>query len=116
MSLLTLWLLFVVLPGLRGLTPGLFACSTILIGIYGGWFIISLVEGSPHKPPVFLRNLGVFLLILASIISVTTPDKKSIMIIAGAYSVTNVEGIEKLPPNIVRAANDYLESLTNENK
>jgi hypothetical protein len=39
------------------------------------------------------------------------PSEKALYKIIGAYAVTNIEGVEKLPPNIVKAANNFLEGL-----
>jgi hypothetical protein len=40
------------------------------------------------------------------------PTTKEAYIIAGGYYVTNLEGVEKLPPNVVKAANKFIEQYT----
>ena len=56
------------------------------------------------------RNLIIYSIITA-FISSFIPSEKSVYKIIGAYAVTNIEGIEKLPPNLVKAANNFLKGL-----
>ena len=44
------------------------------------------------------------------------PSSKQTMYLIGGYAATNVENIEKLPKNVVDAANKFLESYTDKKK
>jgi hypothetical protein len=44
------------------------------------------------------------------------PSSKQMMYMIGGYAATNVENIEKLPKNVVNAANKFLESYTDKEK
>lgn len=52
--------------------------------------------------------------ILFGIIGAVVPTTKGAMVGVGVYAVTNVDGIEKLPPALVDAANDYLSQAKND--
>ena len=45
-------------------------------------------------------------------VSVFVPSSKQMMYLIGGYAATNVEGVEKLPKNVVNAANAFLEQYT----
>lgn len=53
--------------------------------------------------------VAVFVLLVAALI----PSKQDLYFIVGGSYVTNIEGIDKLPPNIIKATNVFLESLGN---
>lgn len=59
---------------------------------------------------------GKYIIIFVSVLfaSALLPGKAAIYTIAGGYLVTNVEGIEKLPPNMMGAANSFLEKFAKE--
>lgn len=40
------------------------------------------------------------------------PSERGMMTIVGGYFATNIENIEKLPPNLVNAANKFLEEYS----
>lgn len=42
------------------------------------------------------------------------PKASQMNMIVGGYYVTNLENIDKLPPNILKAANKYLEKINGE--
>jgi len=50
-------------------------------------------------------------LLITGSLSVFLPDTKQIYTLAGAYAVTNNQDVMKLPDNIAKAANAYLEKL-----
>ncbi len=56
-------------------------------------------------------KLFISLFLIFSIFSVLIPTERQIYQIVGGYSVTNIEGISKLPANLVGVANKYLEEL-----
>lgn len=44
------------------------------------------------------------------------PNEKQMMMLTGAYFVSNIEGIDKLPPNIIKAINSALENYGSDEK
>ena len=50
--------------------------------------------------------------VLLFFISVFIPTEKTMMYMIGGYAATNVEGVEKLPKNVINAANRFLEKYT----
>ena len=54
--------------------------------------------------------------IIFFLISSFIPSSKQMMYLIGGYAVTNVENIDKLPKNVVNAANKFLETYTFEDK
>ena len=48
-------------------------------------------------------------------LSVFIPSSKQMVYMIGGYAATNVEGVERLPKNVVSAANRFLEQYTNTN-
>lgn len=111
MSFFTLYLL-TVLPNLSCffamLTSITAIVPTVLIGIITG-----ATEELKH-----LRWLGLFipLSITLGLISNLIPNEKQMYTLVGGYYVTNIEGIDKLPKNIVGAANKFIETYTEESK
>lgn len=59
----------------------------------------------------YLRRAG-YAYALAALVFVTLPSERQMYVMAGAYAVTNIEGISKLPENAVGAANAWLERLS----
>lgn len=106
MSIFTLYLLTTVIPGfsmLLELLTGLGIIGTII-----GTVIISLINEEFHTR-VFKKACWIFIPI--AFLAIAFPNQKQIYtIIGGAYAL-NIEGIEKLPPNIVDAANNFLEKM-----
>lgn len=47
--------------------------------------------------------------IATGIVCLLSPSKESLYTIMGGYYVTHIEGIDKLPPNVVGAMNKFLE-------
>lgn len=58
----------------------------------------------------YAKKLSGFVILLA-ILDVFLPDQSQIYTITGAYAVTNNAEMAKLPDNILKAANGYLEKL-----
>lgn len=120
-----LWFLFVVIPGLSNFFCALtfFLFSFMIISL----IICSIVDDDTYNTErnkinkdkiksVFLFSkksaiFGFISLFFACIL----PSQSDITKISGAYVVTNIEGIEKLPPNLVKVANDYLERMVMDN-
>lgn len=49
--------------------------------------------------------------LLTGILSAVTPTTPQLWTMVGGYTATNIEGVEKLPPNLVKAVNRFLEKL-----
>jgi hypothetical protein len=49
-------------------------------------------------------------------LSVIIPREKQMYTILGGYAVTNIEGVNQLPANIVNAANAYLGKVAGDMK
>jgi len=54
--------------------------------------------------------------ILIGMLSTLIPTDKQMMYMIGGYVVTNVQGIEKLPNNVIGAANKFLEDFNVKDK
>lgn len=51
-----------------------------------------------------------------NLLASAVPDRKQMMVIAGMYFGSNIEGIKDLPPNIVKAVNSALEQFSEKKK
>lgn len=49
-------------------------------------------------------------------LGILIPPPRAIYTTIGVYVVTNIDGIENLPPNLVKAANKFLEDYTSSEK
>lgn len=128
MDLSTLyWIL--VLPSL-GTALGVIATfASALLIISGGFIFIFKEDGlysyekTERESVVKRKSKTAFNLFkwsaLPIFIGVTSnliPSEKQMMYMIGGYAATNVENIEKLPKNVVNAANKFLESYTDAEK
>lgn len=106
MSIFDLWLYFVAIPAAQVM----FGITAFVIAMGGfAWFItIGGIDKRVHLLVV------VVLVFVFSLMSAVLPDDSQMKFLAGAYVTTNIEDIDKLPKNIVNAANAYLESLSEE--
>ena len=123
MSIYTLWLLIVALPGFGNMFSSLtvmlgFIC--VIGGLVGGvgYFLTMSDEHSSDEekkiaglyPKIFPAALVAWF--LAAVLSASIPNERQIQYLVGGYFVTNIDGIEKLPPNLVKSANRFLENYT----
>lgn len=123
MDFLTLYFI-VILPSLKSAFIALAAIA--LIGFITAGIVClaqgDLVYNDDDKKKAFFKSGRSYLkkgaiifapiLLLASFI----PSEKQMMYLIGGYAATNVENIEKLPKNMVNAANKFLEDYTEEKK
>jgi hypothetical protein len=56
----------------------------------------------------FAKKVGVYAIVFA-LISSALPSERQLKYILGGYVVTNIVGLNELPPNIIKAANKFLE-------
>jgi hypothetical protein len=61
-------------------------------------------------PWKYLRRV-VYVYVLAAVFFVFLPSERQMLVMAGAYTITNIEGISKLPENAVGAMNAWLGNL-----
>jgi hypothetical protein len=110
MELSTLyWLL--ILPSVGGAMLLMGAFSTVGFGVI---CVLSLFDDCPwHKKVKFNYIIIPIFMWLAGIL---IPSEKQMMYLIGGYAATNVENIEKLPKNVVDAANKFLEDYTTQDK
>lgn len=118
MSLTELYLLFVVLPGLGSALAVI--CITGLILYFFALFIAGMIgdvkydDVSKYITPLF-RKWVLIVLILFGLLSAITPSQKDMLLLTGAYAATNSKEMMKLPDNILKAMNTYLDRLNKDN-
>lgn len=110
MSLFTLYLVFVVLPSLACWISIAAVLSTIAAGLIGSVCAVE-TEGEERKRGLRIAKKFLIAAITTGMLSVFLPDKSQIYTVLGAYGATNSAEIMKLPDNIAKAANSYLEKL-----
>lgn len=112
MELFDLYLISI-LPSFREFFSLLAFLCLVCTVIGGIMCCMAVVDGYRVKKCVLIVPLlGLFF----GILSALTPSEKQLYFIAGGYAATNVEGIEKLPSNLTKAANTWLERLAEEVK
>lgn len=121
MSVPLLYLLFVVLPSFSCFLSTICVFGILSVIIFGLCWAFNLPpDGASDEArgAAFLKNLrlSVVVVVVAGFLCCFLPDEKAVYTIAGAYAVTNDEELAKLPNNVIRAANDYLEKLNDVNK
>jgi len=125
MTLLSLYLI-TTLPRV-GLFLGAIATfiiiGTCLVLIFSSAAADYSIEGESREAARRIRSkvigsykLITFLVFFFGFASVLTPSERQIYQIVGAYAVTSIDGIDKLPSNLVGVANKYLEELAGSNK
>ena len=114
MELSTLyWIL--ILPNLGSVISGLAWVGLIVFVIGSGVaFMIFDMDRENEKKKGILLAMKKFIPAFVAAILITDfiPTEKQMMYMIGGYAVTNVENIEKLPKNVVNAANKFLEQYS----
>ena len=115
MSVFELWALFVALPTLEGISTFILVLLCITFVAIGIIFLISEGE-SWDGTKMFLEKFKSILigLLLLGVVGNFVPNEKQIALIIGGAVATNTEGVEKLPENLVKAANSFLERMQEE--
>ena len=111
MDLLTLSLI-VLLPNL---TPALAIAGIVIliVGLIAVAVALDTEQWVLAKITSLIACLGLSCLMLAAVL----PSSQQLYTIAGGYYATNIEGVKDLPPNVIKAANKFLEDFTiDENK
>lgn len=119
MTLTQLYLFTVILPNFHSFSssPIWMIPLLLLIGSVIAYCISVAMElDGEEKMAKALRPMGsrgifwsVNAILFLSLGSVLSPDEKQIYTIAGGYVATNTKDVAKLPDNIVKAANSWLE-------
>ena len=112
MTIAQLYLFMVILPNLHEFTssPILFIPIFALIG-----GVTAVIAGTVNDEPAVSKIGGrsiKYAALIFSILSISfciSPSNSQIYTMAGGYAATNTKDIAKLPDNIVKAANAWLE-------
>jgi len=114
MSIFELYLIFTVVPALGG-----FAVFMLIAGgfIGGATFLFyeEMVKGIGSRVALLISILK-YSIPVAVVIVVFLPNEAQMKYIIGGSYVTNIENIEKLPPNMIDAANKFLEKMNEAEK
>lgn len=113
MSLGLLYFIFVLVPGISSFMEAVFFLGAfILLG--SGALCRAFAEDRNEEAYAtafkwFKNTLKT--IAFCMVISIFIPDNKQMLTLIGGYAVTNNEQIQKLPDNVLKAANAYLEGL-----
>ncbi len=103
MSLFTLYLI-TMLPSMGTAFTTLGVLSIIVFGV---WALIVFIEDVDEYKRLVIKYLKISFFVL--FIGVLIPTNDALKYIIGGYVITNIEGIEKLPKNLIKYANTILE-------
>lgn len=104
MSLLELYGIFLLI-NLKDAATVILVTGMMLSASYVGFCILAEQKFSISKWLIAgLISCGILVTVI--------PTEKQIMMIAGSYFVSNIDGIEKVPPNLVKALNKMAEDFT----
>lgn len=129
MSMFTLYLLFVIMPNLHdtvGMRSFLALIGTMALIVY----IVSRIGVATSRKDsddmaLSISGISVSKIIMTTcfslfllfyFIGIVTPDEDQVYKIAGGYIVTNDAELKKLPDNVFKVANDYLEKIQKKNE
>lgn len=111
MSILTLYFLLTLLPNMDmaiDISIGILVVAAVVFAIC---YSVEFDDKSKEPYLKFLKNM-ITALIYLIILGVFVPGKEQIVTMVGGYAVTNDQEMKKLPDNILKAANTYLERMT----
>lgn len=119
MELWQIWLLFVV-PEIASFVNviSVIFTSIVAFALIGACVLLCLKrsktrpdEGYINATKAFLKFLIPLYVIVCvvALLSSLVPTKSDIIKIVGGYYITNIENLDKLPPNAVKAANKFLD-------
>ena len=117
MDVLTLWAIFT-LPAVANNLQVIVFLAVALFGVgLVGYAACLSDDGEDVAKVIPVWKVSKPWLIAASIlwgVLLFVPSEKAMKYIIGGYLVTNIEHIDELPPNLVKAANRFLEEYTEE--
>lgn len=111
MTLTQLYFLTVVLPNSASVISGLSVFFYIVAGgLIFCYFPVSDIVGKDEGIKVLAWGKR-FLIsaIIASLTTIILPSQQQLYFLAGGYVATNTKDVAKLPDNVVKAANAWLE-------
>ncbi len=123
MSLFQLYLFMVILPNIHSTLGSLSIVALIIFLAISVVLTISkagaLEDRGCSSVSQGLKNpwrIAAVVMIVVGALSIISPSDRQIYMVAGGYAATNTKDVEKLPENIVKAANNWLEKLANLNE
>lgn len=114
MTLFQLYLFLVVLPNACNVATGLAVFFTVasLVSLLIGALLVAERNINESKQAFKWAKISGIIAFIIVLCTVPFPTKDQLEYLAGGYVVTNTKDISKLPDNIVKAANSYLEHIT----
>ena len=111
MNLFTLYLIFTVLPNLNTASITLCVLSGIALIIFMVCYVFSTGDDNANDLALCKKIIPKLLILFVPvfILTVLIPSGKQLAYLVSGYVITNTEDIDKLPKNLVDAANKYLE-------
>lgn len=88
----------------------------ILIVLLAAVIIFGYIDGCIKSSLRTKLSVLCGFLILLNASANMIPTRNELVFITGAYFATNIEGIDKLPPNIIKAVNSALEDISERTK
>jgi len=117
MSIFELWALFVAFPTLEAISTFILVMLGITAVTIGIIFLISEGNSWDGTKMFFEKFKSVLIgLLLFGLVGNFVPNEKQVALIIGGTIATNTKGIEKLPDNLVKAANSFLERIQEDKK
>lgn len=113
MSIWLLYLLFVVIPNANVFTKGMVIASVSAAFVAGFVIIMSLDFGPKEtvKRGQFWFKAGMASAVFFAFLSLFIPSDTQMWTVAGGYVAANNAELKKLPDNVLKTANSYLEKL-----
>ncbi len=125
MTILELWIYTTLIPGV-GFT---LTFITLLggVGLLAATFVAAALrdtsrvcpdldsskrEGAQAETLFALIKKSIIPFIILMTLSAVTPSEKQMLLIAGGYTATNNEDMQKIPSNAAKAVNAWLEAVT----
>ena len=115
MGLLTLWAVFT-LPSLASVIGVIAFLVALICGFAFIFCTVTAAIDDDEDMKKFARGVRPYVkwALVALFVTLFVPSTDQMKYIIGGYLVTNIEHIDELPPNLVKAANRFLEEYTEE--
>ena len=89
-----------------------FVTVSIVTAILSGFGVMVYAMVNDEMLPNPARNTLIAVILVCGFIGVLIPGERAMYTIVGGYIATNIEDVEKLPANTVKALNKLLEDYT----
>jgi hypothetical protein len=106
-----LWQLYLLvqLPIIGGLLQVVGSVTSLLLTIV----VVCLTVENEQELPIYKPATRALVIMLTlTLVGWFTPTTKGMYTLVGGYVVANTQGVADLPPNMVKAANKFLEQYT----